>query len=83
MSLKYRSSYLSKIMRTPTQLWSRLRRLMKRQLRKSNLRKLMTTHSNLQIQHLSRSRFLIKKSSQLKSPLNSCPTKRKQKKFIK
>jgi hypothetical protein len=78
MSLKYWSSYLSKIMMTLSQLWSRLRTLMKRLLRKSNLRKLMTTHSNLQIQHLSRLRFLFKKSR-----LNNCPTKRKQKKFIK
>jgi hypothetical protein len=56
ISLRYRSSYLSKIMRRlilMNLLSSRLRRLMKRLLRKSNLRKLMMTHSSPQIQHQS------------------------------
>ena len=42
----------------------------------------MTTQSNPQIQHLSNKRFLIKKSNQLKSPLNNFPIKRKQKMSI-
>jgi hypothetical protein len=85
ISLRYRSSYLSKIMRRlnlMNLLSSRLRRLMKRLLRKSNLRKLMMTHSSPQIQHQSNKRFPINNTNQLKSPLNNFPTKRKQEKSI-
>ena len=85
INLKYRSSSLSKILRrliTMNLLSRRLRRLLKRLLRKLNLRKLMTTHSSLQIHRPMNNGPPIKKRNPLKSPLKNSHMKRKLKKFI-